>query len=242
MDYYRSRKHVKGEDSGKSFYIWVIVIFVAVSFVGGIVLNQFLAESHEGAVALRVYKIKNVFLSTIMNRTPDFYYIDVEKNGKDFRLKKENRFEVSYRDEFVVKKVSTDILFEKGITVDIEGMGTANDMGVLLKGIVLVDKVVSLDGGDKKKSFNIFVKHEDKIIGTIPIDVKISPQDWLRYAKGSESKQSQIEYLKRAVEMKKDDIEVRKMLAKIYIESGKIDSGVSEYEKVLTKEPNDLVS
>ncbi|MGZ6249820.1 MAG: hypothetical protein ACXWMC_09430, partial [Syntrophales bacterium] len=48
-------------------------------------------------------RLKNTFSFVFLGGRPEFYYLDVEKNGKDYRLKKGDTFDISYRDEFVVK-------------------------------------------------------------------------------------------------------------------------------------------
>jgi len=160
------------------------------------------------------------------------------KEWEDYKLKQGDRFEVSYRDEFVIKHVSTDSPFNRGITVDIEEIGTSNDLEKLLNGIDLVDRKIANDS----KAFGINVLYRGNVITSIPIDVEIMPQDWLRFARGSKTEKSRIEYLERAVRMKKDDINARKMLAKLYVKSGMTNKGILEYKKILKQKPDDLAS
>ncbi|MBW2649067.1 MAG: tetratricopeptide repeat protein, partial [Deltaproteobacteria bacterium] len=240
MDYYHSsiekKKKTKEPQTRKNrFSLWGIVLVVLVSFVAGAVFSS-LAVNLGGFSWLS--RMKDTILVTIAGRIPQTYYIDIEKNGKDYRLKEGDRFEISYRDEFAIKKVDTSSPFNRGITVDIEGMGTSNDLEVLLKGIELVDRKIA----DDSKTSGINVLYRDKITTSIQIDVVITPQDWLRLAKESKTEKSRIEYLERAVSMKKDDINVRKMLAKLYVKSGMTNKGILQYKKILKQEPGDLVS
>ena len=74
---------------------------------------------------------------------PHFYYLEMEKNGKDIRASSAEALEITYRDEFVVKSVVSDDLSGKYMTVKIEGLGKSeNDMGVLYRGIDLVNKIM----------------------------------------------------------------------------------------------------
>ena len=78
-----------------------------------------------------------------MQDKPDFYYLEMEKNGKDIRVSKNKALEVTYRDEFVVKSVVSDDLTGKYTTVKFEGLSkNDNDLGVLLKGIDFVNKII----------------------------------------------------------------------------------------------------
>ena len=94
------------------------------------------------AIAEGWNRIQNTFSFIVLDRKPHFYALVLEKNGKDYRLTSSDIFEVSYRDEFVIKEVSTDVLFGGAIAVDVAGLGDKNDFGKLLKGIDLVDKAV----------------------------------------------------------------------------------------------------
>ena len=59
-------------------------------------------------------RIQNTFSFIVLDRKPHFYSLVLEKNGKDYRLTSSDIFEVSYRDEFVIKEISTDVLFGGG--------------------------------------------------------------------------------------------------------------------------------
>src|SRR3972149_10083307 len=83
-------------------------------------------------------RVKNTFAFLVLGAPPHFYYLDMEKNGKDLRLGEKDFFDISYRDEFVIKDVSSDAFFGRGIAIDVEGMGTGNDYRVLLRGIGLI--------------------------------------------------------------------------------------------------------
>ena len=241
VDYYRIKREEK--QGGNKVPVWVIIILLVLSFAGGVVFDHYLVAKYQYCDwSSALSRIKGTFLSTVLGYTPEFYYLDVEKNGKDYRLAKGDVFEISYRDEFVLKRVSSDSLFERGISADIEGMGSENDFRTLLNGMELIDKVIRRKQTKKNKGYNIHVKYHDEIIASIPVKVIITPQDWLRYARSTKSKKSQIKFLQRALSMKKDDVNTRKALAGIYINSGKITRGIAEYKKVLKQKPGDMTA
>ncbi|MDI6726323.1 MAG: hypothetical protein QMD32_05110, partial [Smithellaceae bacterium] len=83
-------------------------------------------------------RAKNAFSHFILNEKPRFYYLLMEKNGQDLELREGDKVEVYYRDEFVIKEIVSDAITGKGITVDVEGLGTENDYQAPLRGIELV--------------------------------------------------------------------------------------------------------
>ena len=188
-------------------------------------------------------RAKNLVTFTILGAQPQFYYLDIEKNGKVYRLTPRDSFEVTYKDEFIITGVTSDDLRGKGVTVDLDGTGRRNDFRVLMKGVEFVDRVMKQGrkadtepaGGD----YRIHVRYLEREIGAIPLKVTIMPQDWLRYAQGSSSERQQIDYLKRAIATNPGDTGIRKVLAGIYYRLGMIREAVEEYQTVLKLNPED---
>ena len=118
-------------------------------------------------------RAKNFVAFTILGKQPQFYYLDIEKNGKVYRLTPRDYFEVTYKDEFIITGVTSDDLRGKAITVDIDGTGRRNDFQVLMKGVEFVDRVMKQGrrtnaepvGGD----YRIHVRYLEREIGTIPL-------------------------------------------------------------------------
>ncbi|MEA3471206.1 MAG: hypothetical protein U9R24_05790, partial [Thermodesulfobacteriota bacterium] len=122
MDYNRSRRERKKDVKGPSGKIWTIVAIAGIAFIVGVTFDTFVMDSLVFS-SKYISRIKNTFLVTFFDREPIFYYVDIEKNGEEYRLDGQSTFTVSYRDEFVIKDVSTESIFERGITVDFEGVG-----------------------------------------------------------------------------------------------------------------------
>ena len=70
-----------------------------------------------------VFRAKNEFSFYVLGQMPHFYYLRIEKNGKEIRLGEADVLEVTYRDEFAVKSVVSDDLNERHTFVNIEGTG-----------------------------------------------------------------------------------------------------------------------
>lgn len=240
----RMRERLRGP--GKRIVIIGSVILIVLSYAVAAIIMNFTGDDKKYESPLSFTGLKNKFSFVILGHKPAFYYMEIEKNSKDFKLGANDAFDVSYRDEFVVKEISTDVFLSRGITVDFEGIGGADDFRVMLRGLELVDKTimnrVKVADTEVVDAGSISVKYREEVIASIPMRVVITPQDWLRYAKNSGNQLSQIEYLKRAISMNKKDIGVRKMLAALYIRSGMIDKAINQYNEILILQPNDVPS
>ncbi|MDD5168230.1 MAG: tetratricopeptide repeat protein, partial [Syntrophales bacterium] len=188
-------------------------------------------------------RIKNVTAFYVLGYPPHFYYLEGEKNGKDFRLASSNSFVVSYRDEFVVKNVATDDLWGRHLSIRIDGFDDKAGLGTPVKGVMLVDRVLpfidNLKSGIIPTSYSIHIRYRDQDIAAIPISIDVTPQDMLRYAKRSENRKEQIDYLKKALTLSGDDIQVRRMLGDAYQHSGMIKEAIAQYQAVLKIKPAD---
>ncbi|MGE5856476.1 MAG: hypothetical protein ACM34C_07920, partial [Syntrophaceae bacterium] len=141
MDYYkrdeRRERKKRTEKTGRHLILFIGALAGVAVIVGAGLLFAFYGEifSFKG--------LKGLVRVSILGKTPEFHHLVIERNGTDERLTAGDVFKITYRDEFIIKKVSTDSLFEKNITVDAEGLGGANDLKVLLKAVELVDRAMS---------------------------------------------------------------------------------------------------
>jgi len=191
-----------------------------------------------------ILKIRDIIVSAVPGQKPVFYHLEIEKNGKEYILKTKDVLEITYRDEFAIKEVSTSSLFGRGVAVDMEDLGVQKAMKVLLKGVDIVDRIMQgqVKSPSPAEGYRIRVTYRGDVIATIPIRVEVTPQDWLRVAREAKSGKSQIESLKRAGELNRQDPHVNKMLAKAYIQEGMHEKAIAEYQKVLKQNPDDLTS
>jgi tetratricopeptide (TPR) repeat protein len=192
-------------------------------------------------------RAKNTFSYYILQNKPHFYYLQMEKNGKDIQVGADDPFEISYRDEFVIKAVVSDDLSGKYTTATIEGTGKdGNYIGVLLRGIDLVNNIMQsktmAKGEPSVNHYKFAVYHQKEQMAVVPIRVVITPQDWLRFTQGSSNINLQIEYLKKAIAHNREDVGVRKILAGIYLRQNRIDEASGLYEDILRIQPNDAAT
>ncbi len=225
---------------GRTGFFALLVLLLAVS---SILAAGYLLPEKTRAVAAALIRTKNTIAFFVFSGTPHFYSLVVEKNGNEYILKAGDVFDVSYRDEFIVKKIETDVLAGGGLSVDIEGTGSRDDFGRLVKGVELVDKTVSGGKGEGagkgggELNFRVFYK--DSLLASIPIRVVVMPQDWLRYARESKNLKIQIDYLRRAAKMTPEDTNVRRMLGALYFKSGLTAEAIGQYKEVLRLKPDD---
>ncbi|PKN77618.1 MAG: hypothetical protein CVU51_16470, partial [Deltaproteobacteria bacterium HGW-Deltaproteobacteria-1] len=193
------------------------------------------------------HRVINAFSHYVFRAKPDFYFLQIEKNGRDIQVGTDEALEISYRDEFVIKSVGSDDLTGKYTSVMIEGIGNeGNQIGVLFRGIDLVNKIMKSDARVKDvQAVNlcrINVYYQKEMIAAVPLRIVIKPQDWLRFARENKDVGAQIEFLKKAASQNSEDAGVRRILAGIYVKQNRIDEAVSLYEDVLRINPNDTAA
>ncbi|HET6461840.1 MAG TPA: tetratricopeptide repeat protein [Syntrophales bacterium] len=238
---FRRRKPEEPKRPGRRLLIAGIAGLVVTVLVLAWIIANYAFPGKMYKYPASLVRLKNTFSFVFLGHKPEFYYMDVEKNGTDYRLKKGDALDVSYRDEFVVKDVATDVLSGGGVTVHVDDLAGTDHFRVMLRGVDLVDKVVMTRGkGARDAGASVItVKYKGEVIASVPIKVAIMPQDWLRYAKNSQNQQGQIEYLKRAIDMNKKDIGVRKTLVAIYEQTGVTDKAIAQYNEILSLKPDD---
>ena len=247
MDYYRSEElNRKKEKKDRPYRLKTGLktnrgLITSVSAVLAAVLLAAWVYSYVSLNPDRTSRLIDTIFSVIPGQKATFYFLLIEKNGKDYRLTEKDAFEISYRDEFVIKEISASVLFGWGLSADFESMGTENDLGILLKGVDLVDRVMASEKWehDAVTSYRILVKYRGSSIADIPVKVDITPQDWVRQAKKSESPKTRIESLRQAAQLNHIDPSVNRMLAKAYLQEGQTEKAISEYKKILAKKSDD---
>jgi len=245
MEYESGRPAVKKKlklPGRRTIALILMVVFVILLGAGG---YAFFSRT-SGKAPFFATRAVNTFSFLVLGRNPHFYYLLVEKNGKDYQLTTQDTFDLSYRDEFVIKGIASDDLLEKGVAVDVEGLGEKNDFRKLLKGIELIDKLMmvkksGLPTGQASEYF-INVLYRDGVIARIPMKVTVTPQDLLRYAKNSDDQRLQADYLKQAIAVNREDTQVRKMLAALYTRQGKTAEAIALYKEVLVRKPDDAAA
>ena len=224
-----------------------MILIAAISVVLIFALLFLFYPQFSRSISFHVSRIKNTFSHYVLKEKPHFYYLEMEKNGKDIRVSKDLPLEITYRDEFVVKSVVSDDLTGKYTTVNFEGFSEGNnDLGVLFKGIDFVNKIIKkgvvIDNTGIVSDYKILINYQQEKTASVGLKIVITQQDWFRFAKDSSNISEQIEYLKKAIMLNKNDISVRKILAGIYSRQGRVDEAIGQYKDVLTIKPDDVTA
>jgi len=198
-------------------------------------------------LSFNVLRARNAFCHYIFKTEPVFYYLEAEKNGEDVHISREKPLKITYQDEFVIKSVVSDDLTGKHTSIKFQGYSkTNNDLGILMKGVDFINAVIKggtlIGQSGIVRGYYITVQYKGKVIGSVPLEIIVTPQDWLRFAKESSDIKQQIEYLKKAIALNSDDIGVRKILAGVYLRLGNTDDAMALYHEVLKIKPDDAVA
>lgn len=211
--------------------------------MAGLVALSYIAPGKTAVLSFAGKRIQGALAHYVLDRPPRVYALTAEKNGQDFLISGDTPFEVTSRDEFVIKDITSDALSGKGFSVDVIGVGGPDDYRALLRGIDLVNlSVTHISEKTLARGYTqgeIRVSYEQKVIAVMPIRIRIMPQDWLRYAKSSNSREKQIEYLKRAAAGNPQDLAIRRALGEIYRHAGQLREAESEFQGVLSRNPDD---
>lgn len=220
-----------------------IAVGVVLIILAGFLAFPYVAPGKADLLSFIMKRIQGSLAYYVMDRTPRVYELTAEKNGQDLLISDRELFDVTSRDEFVIKDVASDVLSGEGFAVDVVGTGGKDDYRVLLRGIDLVDRsVVNITEKTMKRGYapgEIRVAYAGKLLATIPIRIRILPQDWLRYARASDNRNKRIEYLKRASAANPHDLVLRRTLGEIYRHSGMFPEAINEFQGVLTQKPDD---
>ena len=179
-----------------------LIVVAIVSFVAGTLLASYIVGSSDS---------KN----TITENKGEFSYIIIGKNGKEFKLSKNDTLQLKYNDEFVVKEIVAPGLSDTILVV--EGVGKGNDIKATFKSNDLMNKIVQTN---TPTHYSIRVQVGEKTLASIPMRIDVSAQDWIRYAGKTNDRKERIEYLKKAYDQSNKSPDVRKLLADAYVKAG----------------------
>jgi hypothetical protein len=218
-------------------------LLVPVLVLGGFWFGFIIRDpQHDPIFGLK--RVRNALSFYALGGPPRVYGLTGELNGRDFRLNPSETFTVTYRDEFILHGVVSDDLLSRGVSVDVGGVGGERDQGRILRGVDLVDRAMAergrTSGATDLPAEPIRIYYRGTPVATIPVQAVVTPQDWLRHARASESLKERIDYLETALRMNPSDGNVRKMLGGIYLRSGEVERAIGHYAEVVRQNPKDL--
>jgi len=234
------RRWIVGDrDDRFRLFLWIAGGIAAI-VAAVIILPRFF---HDNTSAFFVMRVKGSLAHYVFKHDPHIYALTAEKNGQYFLVSAESPLEVTSRDEFAIKDITSDALSDKGFTVDVLERGEENDYRVLLRGIDLVDQWANkfsqddMERGYRRGTIHVF--YYGKQLAVFPLHIRLLPQDWLRYAKGANSPEEKINYLITASGANPEDLGIRRVLAELYLEKGKNKEAIAELQAIVERKPDD---
>ena len=86
---------IRNDEQVKKITAVVIVIAVIILVFFSILIFR---PQTFGELPYRITRINNLFSYYVLQAKPNFYYLEMEKNGNDIRVNANESFDVTYRD------------------------------------------------------------------------------------------------------------------------------------------------
>lgn len=90
------RKEKRSERPNRRLIIVARILAVAVVLVVSWIAVNYLFFDKVRESPISLLRLKNMFSFVFLGNKPELYYLDIEKSGKDYKLRKGDIFDVSY--------------------------------------------------------------------------------------------------------------------------------------------------
>jgi len=222
------------------FHRWVTGLAIALTLVMIMMTVTLVAF---GITSLE--RLKHTVSFYLLGEAPHFYLLEGERNGQELTLKPGELFIVSYNDEFVFTRISTDSLRGEGITVTVDSVDESQVLGKPLRGQAIVDiamsRLATPQEGELATDLRIRIRYRGQEIATVPIVIRITPQDLLRFAAETDNISKKIAYLESLLSHREEP-QVRRLLADAYLRAGRYREAVEQFDRYLKERPQDIVA
>ncbi|MCX5856242.1 MAG: hypothetical protein NTZ24_17005, partial [Deltaproteobacteria bacterium] len=95
MDHIPEREEKLPENPRRRLYMTAgIIALLFVLAAGVIVTNHFFSQKKEGSASVFI-RVKGAVSFFLFGNKPEFYFINMKKNGKDYRLTSRDAFDVT---------------------------------------------------------------------------------------------------------------------------------------------------
>mgnify|MGYP004704276025 CR=1 FL=1 len=176
------RNNIKGIKikHGRAIILGILIVLTVMAVLSALILLG--PRFSNSSIFQAPLRTVNTFSYYVLNKKPQFYYLEMEKNGKEIRIDVEETFEITYRDEFVIKSVISDDIGGKYSYATMEGTGNdGNHIGMMFRGIDFVNRVMQSDamakGAQSVNAYKITIRHQNEKIAEVPVRVVISAQE-----------------------------------------------------------------
>jgi len=175
-----------------------------------------------------------ITLNRLFHPVPAFKHIIIEHNGEKKRLMPGQILHINPSDSLRIVKISTSILFNKGIRLYSQGF----DVNALQTQTV-VTKLLPNQDMFRHYTYTITIKHSNNKIGEVCLVIAPSLEDWLTKANRIIDPQKRINFLQRATKEEKGDFQIKMRLADEYLAQKRWKEGANIIESIL-KEKEDM--
>jgi tetratricopeptide (TPR) repeat protein len=173
-------------------------------------------------------------LNRLLHPVPAFKHIIIEHNGEKKRLMSGQILHINPSDSLRIVKVSTSILFNKGVRLYSQGF----DVNAIQTQTV-VTKLLPNQDMFRHYTYTITIKHSNNTIGEVGLVIAPSLEDWLTKANRIIDPQKRINFLQRATKEEKGNFQIKMRLADEYLAQKKWEEGANIIESIL-KEKEDM--
>jgi tetratricopeptide (TPR) repeat protein len=178
-----------------------------------------------GGPGSNYYKIS---LNKLLHPVPALNHIIIEHNGEKKRLMPDQILHINPADSLRIVKVSTSILFNKGIRLYSQGF----DVNALQTQTV-VTKLLPNQDMFHHYTYTITIKHNNNNIGKVSLMIAPSLEDWLTKANRIIDPQKRIHFLQSAYKEEKDNFQIKMRLANEYLAQKRWKEGAHIIESIL---------
>jgi len=169
-----------------------------------------------------------ISLNKLLHPVPELKHIIIEHNGEKKRLIPNQILHINPADSLRIVKVSTSILFNKGIRLYSQGF----DVNALQTQTVVTELLPNQDMF-RHYTYTITIKHNNNNIGKVSLVIAPSLEDWLTKANRIIDPEKRIHFLQSAYKEEKDNFQIKMRLANEYLAQKRWKEGAHIIENIL---------
>ena len=169
-----------------------------------------------------------ISLNKLLHPVPALKHIIIEHNGEKKRLMPDQILHINPTDSLRIAKVSTSILFNRGIRLYSQGF----DVNTLQTQTVITELLPNQDMF-RHYTYTITIKHNNNSIGEISLVIAPSLEDWLTKANRIIDPQKRIHFLQKATKEEKGNFQIKMRLANEYLAQKRWKEGAHIIESTL---------
>lgn len=173
----------------------------------------------------------------IYNTPPEFYYIQINKDGSPLKLLKGETFRLHPGSRIYIQDISTNIYFNYGIRLVSKDL----DANALLYEEIPLSTLLPDEDIFAQYSFRLNLKHFNEDLGYVDLEVEPYVEDWLDKADRTIGAERKAEILENALKFHPEDKKIRDRLIKLYISTERWEQAALLLETAAKERPGQEV-